>query len=191
MNVSKYTVSRGFTLIEILVVLLIIGTLSAVVFANFSDARVSAKNKALKSDLKELQLSLELYKSQNGNYPDIGVCGSTSSGVSMARSLDAACSTINIIAGLSPDFIDKLPTHRGAANASCDIIYQVESGARSWYKLTAANCFGGATNALSGVSVDDDLARCPTSCPASGTCNPSTTDFYESYAIYSAGGQCE
>ncbi|MCD5381402.1 MAG: type II secretion system GspH family protein, partial [Candidatus Pacebacteria bacterium] len=60
---------KGFTLIELLVVIGIIGVLSAVLYANFGDAREDARNKAIKVEMKEGQLAIELYKAQNGSYP--------------------------------------------------------------------------------------------------------------------------
>lgn len=72
MNLFRGNVSRGnggFTIIEVLVVAAIIGILAAIIFANFDTARKQSRDKVRKSDLKQLQLSMELYKSQNGSYP--------------------------------------------------------------------------------------------------------------------------
>lgn len=164
---------KGFTLIEVLVVISIIGILSAIIYANFGEARVEAKNKAFKSELKEVQLALEVYKSQNGKYP-------------------------TALADLVPDFIAELPVAADSANSNCGINYDDGSGAAegTYFKLTAARCHGGATDAASGVQTNDELARCPSTC--NPNCNGSAFNaayktsaaFYESYAVYSYGGQC-
>ena len=60
---------RGFTLIEILIVVAIIGVLTAILAANYTEARKNSRDKIRKSDLKTIQLSLEVYKSQVGSYP--------------------------------------------------------------------------------------------------------------------------
>ena len=60
---------RGFTLIELLVVIAIIGILSAVVLASLNDARLKARDAKRISDIKQLQLALELYYDANGSYP--------------------------------------------------------------------------------------------------------------------------
>ena len=65
----------GFTLIEVLVAVGIIALLSSIVFASFSGARESSRDKRRVSDVSQLQLGLRLYAEQNGTYPtyDSGV----------------------------------------------------------------------------------------------------------------------
>jgi general secretion pathway protein G len=54
--------NTGFTLIELLVVIAIIGTLSALLLPNFMSARERARDTQRKSDIKQIQKALELYK---------------------------------------------------------------------------------------------------------------------------------
>ncbi len=60
---------RGFTLIELLVAISIIAVLSAFLMANFVGARQRARDGVRKSDLRQIQSSLELYRSDKGSYP--------------------------------------------------------------------------------------------------------------------------
>ena len=60
---------RGFTLIELLVVIAIIGILSSVVLASLNDARQKSRDAKRISDIKQLQLALELNYDGQGNYP--------------------------------------------------------------------------------------------------------------------------
>lgn len=53
---------NGFTLIELMVVVAIIGILTALVTVNLSDARERARDVQRKTDLKAIQGALELYK---------------------------------------------------------------------------------------------------------------------------------
>ena len=61
--------SRGFTLIELLVVIAIIGILSSVVLASLNSAREKSRDARRLSDVKQLQLALELFFDSNGAYP--------------------------------------------------------------------------------------------------------------------------
>lgn len=60
---------KGFTLIELLVVIAIIGILSSVVLASLNTARVKARDARRVSDLKQLQIALEMYFDANSSYP--------------------------------------------------------------------------------------------------------------------------
>lgn len=61
---------RGFTLIELLVVIAIIGILSSVVMVSLTGPRQKARDAKRISDIKQIQLALELYNEANGEYPD-------------------------------------------------------------------------------------------------------------------------
>jgi prepilin-type N-terminal cleavage/methylation domain-containing protein len=62
--------SRGFTLIEVMVVITIVGLLASVVMAALTDARAKARDTARVQMVKEIQKALELYRNANGgNYP--------------------------------------------------------------------------------------------------------------------------
>jgi prepilin-type N-terminal cleavage/methylation domain-containing protein len=63
--------ARGFTLIELLVVIAIIGILSSVVLASLNGARKKGRDARRISDLKQIQLALEMYYDSNSSeYPD-------------------------------------------------------------------------------------------------------------------------
>ncbi len=62
--------ARGFTLIEILIVIAIIGLLSTVILAALSTARRGARDAKRISELREMQTALELYYSDSEVYPD-------------------------------------------------------------------------------------------------------------------------
>jgi len=60
----------GFTLVEILIVVVILGILAAIVIPQFTDASTEAKESSLLSDLQTMRSQIELYKIQhNGALP--------------------------------------------------------------------------------------------------------------------------
>ena len=59
----------GFTLIEIMVVILILGLLATLVVTNVRGAIDRAKQSKAKSDLAEFKGALELYRGEHGSYP--------------------------------------------------------------------------------------------------------------------------
>jgi general secretion pathway protein G len=70
MAVSRRT--QGFTLVEILIVVVILGILAAIVIPQFTNASESAKASSLVSQLQTIRSQLELYQVQhNGQYPNL------------------------------------------------------------------------------------------------------------------------
>lgn len=66
---TKPLAQKGFTLIEILIVIAIIGLFSAIVLASTSAARQKARDEARLGDLRSIQLGLALYHDVNRAYP--------------------------------------------------------------------------------------------------------------------------
>lgn len=61
--------NKGFTLVELLVVMTIISLLAALIAGNYRNTRYKANDAKRKSDLKQVSNSLELFYSDYGFYP--------------------------------------------------------------------------------------------------------------------------
>jgi prepilin-type N-terminal cleavage/methylation domain-containing protein len=84
--------NKGFTLIELLVVIAIIGLLATIVMVSLNTARAKARDARRISDVRQLQLALEMYYDAIGSYP-------------------AALS------GLAPNYINAVPTDPDGSSA--------------------------------------------------------------------------
>lgn len=63
---------RGFTLVELMVVVAIIALLAAIVIPNYVHARAQAAVSQSEANLKEIATALELYYADNQSYPPSG-----------------------------------------------------------------------------------------------------------------------
>ena len=59
--------NRGFTLVEILIVVIILGILAAIVIPQFTNASQDARRSSLTSTLQTLRSQIELFKLQHGD----------------------------------------------------------------------------------------------------------------------------
>jgi prepilin-type N-terminal cleavage/methylation domain-containing protein len=182
MQVNFYK-KTGFTLIELMVVIAIIGVLSTIMFASFDLAKKQSRDKIRMASLKELQLAIELYKAQNGVYPQPG-CGNWSGGGPDTHASVTQCA--NYIVGLVPDFLPSLPLDP-LPRTDAEYIYRIDSaGVGTDYKLMAWK----SVESITVESFADKFARCSSAlgtggCPAN---LPSgDLEFNNTYAVYSSG----
>jgi len=88
---------KGFTLVELLIVVGIIGILATLLMANFIGVRQRARDAQRKSDLRQIQSALEIYRSDISTYP--------------ATIYAASCPTSGSLSGGSPanTYMSKVP----------------------------------------------------------------------------------
>ena len=129
---------KGFTLIELMVVIAIIGLLASVVLAALASSRTSARDASRVQAVKELQKALELYRNaNNGNYPcatAMPACaGNAAAGVAINASTSNPAKTA-IAAFFQPQAETAIASAAVAGSASltssaASILYRVGSTA--------------------------------------------------------------
>ncbi len=180
---SNFYRKTGFTLIELIVVIAIIGILSTILYASFDVAKAQSRDKVRMASLKELQLAIELYKSQNGSFPTRGCVGTTAitdfvgPGPVLAGGGNFKTCATDYIIGLVPDFIPALPTDPSFENEAGRGFYYQSNGTS--YKLMLLD----VAESVEIASFADNFSRCPS---AGGSC-PNIETISTTYAVYSAG----
>ncbi len=184
MSINFLYKKSGFTLIELLVSLAIIGLLTAILYANFEQARSQSRDKSRLAALKEVQLAIEQYRAQVGSYPLAG-CGATTAtfagpGTATVSGLVGctAVNTNNFITGLVPAYIVRLPFDPKFEFVADKGFYYRSDGIS--YKLMLYD----VAESLHVTSFADEYARCPAATGACSSGVPSTT-----YAVYSIGAE--
>ncbi len=102
---------RGFTLVELLIVVIILAILAAIVIPQFSSSTVDAQEAALDANLNTMRSAIELYQAQHGGrYPgaDTAVAAACSVGAPGAG-----------LAGSALAVTEQLTTYSSAAGTTC------------------------------------------------------------------------
>ena len=69
--VSLKRKQAGFTIVELLIVIIVIGILAALVLVTFSGVQQKARNTERVTDIKAVASHLETYNAENGYYPTV------------------------------------------------------------------------------------------------------------------------
>ena len=78
MNTKRKTLAKGFTLVEILIVVVILGILAAIVVPQFTNAANEARSGNISTQVSTIENQFELYAARNnGSYPDLTTSGET------------------------------------------------------------------------------------------------------------------
>lgn len=164
---------KGFTLVELLVVVAIIGLLAGIATVSVNSVRSKARDARRVADIKQIQNALELYYSGSGTYPNPGADLTLGTGTALALSNAASGFTdtdaANIGAEVYLNPVPKDPQNTGAfiytfkvptgatdalkaaaATKDYSITFQLESGTGSFVS-------GKYTATSSGLQRTDDL----------------------------------
>jgi general secretion pathway protein G len=137
--------SKGFTLVEILIVVIILGILAAIVIPQFTNASTDARRNSLTSQLQTLRSQLELYKLQhNDKMPTaLGTGTADEQWHQMTQQTDVAGDTTG-----TKDFGPYLQQNPTNPLNNKSLIHKLAAG-------VVDPVFGGAASPASGAGADD------------------------------------
>jgi len=119
---------KSFTLIEILVVATIISLLTSMAAVSYSQLSKQSRDARRKTDLEQIRAALEMYRSNNDDYPNVTINCSSSGGITDATNTylssipkDPKCNTYSYyyIRNSRSDYT--LGAYLESANSTCSL----------------------------------------------------------------------
>jgi prepilin-type N-terminal cleavage/methylation domain-containing protein len=116
MNLSEKTLQKGFTLVELLIVVIILAILAAILVPQFASSTDDARASAADSTLANLRASLDLYFQQHGDYP--GAVTAVPSAACLGTAGDGVA-TGGAGATAEDAFLEQLSLYTDASGGAC------------------------------------------------------------------------
>ena len=138
--------TRGFTLVEILIVVIILGILAAIVIPQFTNASNDARNSSVASTLQTPRGQIELFKIQHADVPP----AATAIATVMTGKTNAADTTQVVGTGTLGPYVQSFPTNpangwSGVAATAASNVGWVYSATNGTYTISATNTGGTGT----------------------------------------------
>jgi general secretion pathway protein G len=142
----------GFTLVEILIVVIILGILAAIVIPQFTNASTSARESSVVSQLQTLRSQIQLFKLQhNDTLPNI--VGTSPACWNQLMEKSDVSGTVDTTAGAFGPYLQSIP--RNPLNTFADVTAAgAQTATTGWtYDTTAGNLL--ATNQTPTLTFDE------------------------------------
>ncbi len=102
MKLSIFTNKKGFTLVELLTVISIISILTALLTVSFVSVSQRGRDAQRKSNIRQIQAALELYRADNDAYPP-----AVSNSIGSSTTVSVACNQPFVVGGIT--YMQKMP----------------------------------------------------------------------------------
>ena len=116
----------GFTLVEILIVVVILGILAGLVVPHFTSAAAESRDNSLRMDLKRMREQLELYELHHGAYPTLANFEDQLTGLTDSSGTTVPAGTF----GAHGPYIQRIPRN---PNTSSDTVGDGAVGSSDWF----------------------------------------------------------
>lgn len=87
--ISLKNKQSGFTIVELLIVIVVIGILAALVITTFSGIQQKGRNTERTTDVQAIASQLEAYYATGGSYPEFNTINTSTEGTTVFKGLDA------------------------------------------------------------------------------------------------------
>jgi prepilin-type N-terminal cleavage/methylation domain-containing protein len=133
---NRYKQQKGFTIVELLIVIVVIGILATLVIVTFSGIQQRARDTQRQTDINAIQGHVEAYYASTGNYP------------TLAMLLD------NAAGGFVPKYMKGLDPEALAAPDGTDIAAAAAANGHYQYEAWSDSIGGTACPTATGTSPD-------------------------------------
>jgi prepilin-type N-terminal cleavage/methylation domain-containing protein len=107
--------NKGFTIVELLIVIVVIGILAAITIVAYSGIQARARDSIRQEDATTITKALELYYIDKGYYPNATKYTPGSTAINSGWSTTTDGSWSNLVAVLNP-YVSKLPSPPGSSS---------------------------------------------------------------------------
>lgn len=160
MSAIRRNRSQGFTLVEILIVVIILGILAAIVIPQFTSASSDARRNSLTSQLQTIRSQVELYKLQHGDtlpdFKNLGWLQMTSQTDSFG---DTTATTKDFGPYLQQDPVNPLNNNTTMATGTADATSSTTFTAGTGFYINTVNGKVWATNQTDTKLYDETLSK--------------------------------
>lgn len=139
-------IRSGFTLVELLIVIVVIGILAAITLVAYNGITSRATDSSEKSTVSQFQQLLELYNSENGMYP--ALCSADGTGCNIATPLATETTLLSPYTSPVPSFPETTQYVRQTAGVGYGMLMSYSSGTckivvngnTSWWGSSVPQC---------------------------------------------------